>query len=238
MTNTTSSNDTIDSIQNSNPTDTTTMVPSTATDSPVSLRSPEEVLDLMAKHQGLVRKSTERALRAWAPENDADAVEEWRKELVQIGQKGLRLGAEKFDPARGTQFSTCAMPWIAKYIRDAAEDLHTTCMHASLDMPVGDADDASATLGDLMADDDAEDPSELVARASDCEWARELLGTLPPRERSIVARHLGLDGRPAQTLTQIAREDGVSTQCTDRIYQRALQRLRKALCHPDLDPAA
>ena len=45
-------------------------------------------------------------------------------------------------------------------------------------------------------------------------------------------------GLPAQTFTQIAEDDGVSTQCINRIYQRAIQRMKRAALHPDLDPAA
>lgn len=221
--------ETAPSIPTANPNENLRMIPSSASlSSPsVSVRSPEDVFLLVSKNQGLVHKAVERILGNWAPEDDPDAAEEWRKELTMDGQKGLRRAAEKYDPARGTQFSTYAMPWISKYVREAAEELRETYFHVSLDKPVADGEDSSATLGDLIACDDAEDPFESVARAADCEWARELLDALPPRERSIVARYHGLDGLSAQTFNQIAEDDGVSTQCTNRIYQRAILSMRK-----------
>ena len=222
------SNQTSKTIQTTNPNETIRMIPSTSSIPAVSAPSADEadVCRLMSKHQGLVRKMTDRLLKTWAPEDDAVAVEEWRQEMSQASQKGLRRAAEKFDPGMGKAFSTYAMPWIFKFAHDSVEDLHETYHHASLDMPVGDDED-DATLHDFVADEAAEDPSESVARAADCEWVHELLDALPPRERSIVARYHGLDGLPAQTFTQIAEDDGVSTQCANRIYQRAILRMRK-----------
>ena len=225
------------------PSDRSDMIPSDILPSSVdSSRSADnaDVLRLMAKHQGLVRTMVDRVLKQWAPCDDPETTQEWRREMVQEGQKGLRRAAEKFDPGMGKAFSTYAMHWIFKYVHDAVVELHEAYVHPSLDMPMptGAEEGCAGTLGDTLPDKAAEDPSEQVARAVDSAWARELAATtLPPREYSVVARYLGLDGRGGRPFQAIAEEDGVSTQCIHRIYQRAIDRLKKA-ARPELDPAA
>ena len=186
-----------------------------------------EIRRLVDGNQGLVKSEAARVLEAWIPENDPDAREEWFRELVQAGQPGLRRAAKKFDPARGTAFSTYAVPWIRKYVRKAAEELRETYFHVSVDAPAGGAEGA-AELVELLADEDAESPAEAVERADRRAWGRELLAVLPARERRVVERRFGLDGGPERTFAEMAGDEGVSVQCIHRVFQRALARMRRA----------
>ena len=181
-----------------------------------------DILRLVADNQGLVRAEAARVLATWAPENDDDAREEWFRELVQAGQPGLRRAAEKFDSARGTAFSTYAVPWIFKFVREAAEELRETYCHLSCDAAADGAGSA-----ERVPDEDADDPAETVARASDCAWVRGRLAELPARERRVLERRFGIGSRPESTFAEIAASEGVSVQCIHRVYQRALARLRR-----------
>lgn len=182
-----------------------------------------DILRLVAENQGLVRAEASRALSAWAPENDPAARDEWFRELVQAGQPGLRRAAEKYDPARGTAFSTYAVPWIFRYVRRAVEELRETYYHVS---PDAVADGAGSA--ELFPDEDAVDPAEAAARASDCAWVRGLLAELPARERRVLERRFGIGSRPESTFAEIAASEGVSVQCIHRVYQRALARMRRS----------
>ena len=44
-------------------------------------------------------------------------------DLVQNGIKGLMKAIEKFDPLLGNKFSSCAIPWINKYIKEEINEL-------------------------------------------------------------------------------------------------------------------
>ena len=60
--------------------------------------------------------------------------------------------------------------------------------------------------------------------------AGELLGVLQsPRVRAIVSRSFGLDGEPASTRTEIAREFGVAPMRVRQICDAALRSMRRRL---------
>jgi RNA polymerase primary sigma factor len=56
---------------------------------------------------------------------------------------------------------------------------------------------------------------------------RRWLGRLHERARRVVASHYGLDGSPEQTLAQIGRDLGISTEGVSQIEDRARAKLRK-----------
>jgi RNA polymerase sigma-B factor len=90
----------------------------------------------------------------------------------------------------------------------------------SLDTPVHDDEDATASMGDLLGDTD--DDLELVV---DKLALRPLLDQLPDRERGILLmRFYG-----NQTQTQIAETTGISQMHISRLLRASLAQLRTAL---------
>ena len=194
--------------------------------------------ELAFKNLGLVRKEANRRLANSPVAGDAELREEWFKELVQEGVPGLLRAAEMFDPSRGTAFSTYALRgWVRKTVGEKFNELCDTWNHVSLDAPAG-AEDSDATLGDLVADEDAETAAEAADRADRRSLVRELVALLPERERSVTTRHWGLDGLAPRTLAEIAETDGVAVQCIGRVWKRAEKRLRRLAAEAGLDPAA
>jgi RNA polymerase sigma factor (sigma-70 family) len=98
----------------------------------------------------------------------------------------------------------------------------------SLDEPVG----GGTTVGDTLADPLAEDEYERVLdRIEQRESVRGLTGVLDDRERSVLARHYGLDQAP-QSLTEIGAVLGLTAERVRQIEAGALAKLRAAAAQP------
>ena len=73
----------------------------------------EELETVAREHSGLVRMVAGRMARAGGGELE---------DLMQIGYMGLIKAAQRFEPERGLQFSTYAVPMIAGEIRSQLRD--------------------------------------------------------------------------------------------------------------------
>jgi RNA polymerase primary sigma factor len=93
---------------------------------------------------------------------------------------------------------------------------------ASLDAPVGEADDA--VLGDFVAGDDPL-PEEAVELQLRSQALRRALAELPERERSVVELRYGLDGNEPKTLEEIGRALGLTRERVRQIELDSLRRL-------------
>jgi len=96
----------------------------------------------------------------------------------------------------------------------------------ALEERIGDGDDGLC-LGDQLADPRADDEFERVSRRAAPKGVPALLALLSDRERLVVSRHFGLDGK-ARTLRDIAGDLGVSAERVRQIEERALETLRTA----------
>lgn len=95
-----------------------------------------------------------------------------------------------------------------------------------LDEPIGAG--ADITVGELIADPAAEDPSERALMSASAGRVRELVDDLEPRERTVVhARFLADEG--SRTLGEIGADLGLSAERVRQIEQRALDKLRAAI---------
>lgn len=96
----------------------------------------------------------------------------------------------------------------------------------SLDAPLGDADDAS--LFDVLADPNGDDPSaSLVASARKSEVER-ILATLSAREREILCLRFGIGHKEAHTLQEIGDKLNVTRERIRQIESKALQKLQQS----------
>jgi len=96
----------------------------------------------------------------------------------------------------------------------------------ALEERIGEGDDGLC-LGDQLADPRADDEFERVSRRAAPNGVPALLALLSDRERLVVSRHFGLDGK-ARTLRDIAGDLGVSAERVRQIEERALETLRTA----------
>jgi RNA polymerase sigma factor (sigma-70 family) len=92
-------------------------------------------------------------------------------------------------------------------------------------------DDGATTVGDLIADPEAEDAYERVAERTHGMDLDDLVGCLDERERQILRARYGL-GCAARTLRDVAGDHGVSAERVRQIEERALGKLRAAAAWP------
>jgi RNA polymerase primary sigma factor len=97
---------------------------------------------------------------------------------------------------------------------------------ASLHQQVGDEGDAE--LGELIPDEDAVSPLDVVADRMRREQIEHVLASLDGREQRVLRLRFGLDDGHARTLEEVGREFGLTRE---RIRQIEVQALRK-LRHP------
>jgi len=134
-------------------------------------------------------------------------------DVLQVGRIGLWHALEHYDPERGTAFSTYAVPAITRSIWRAVVLAGRKPPEKLTPHPPQDAPDLEAHV-------------ERVIRN---EMLHRLVAALPRRRwREVIVTHYGLDGRPPQTLTEMARAWGVKPQ---RIFQLRTEALLW-LAHP------
>lgn len=94
----------------------------------------------------------------------------------------------------------------------------------SLDSPVGDSDDAR--LGEFVRDTRSETASEIAQRAMMQARIDTLLGSLPVRERAVLALRYGFVDGQAHTLEEVAAALCVTRERVRQIEQKCLKKLK------------
>ena len=97
----------------------------------------------------------------------------------------------------------------------------------SLDQPI--SDDDSTALGDIIGDDQAFDPYEILRDKDLRDEVGDLLDVLDERERKIINCRFGLDGQKTKTLEEVGVKFGVTRERIRQLQNIALRKLRRAL---------
>lgn len=98
----------------------------------------------------------------------------------------------------------------------------------SLQTPVAAGESTGASLGDFLADEDAESPAEACSLNAAKEDLVGLLGNLTAREAEIVRGRFGLDDGEEKTCDQIGRRYGLTRERVRQIQDVAMRKLRRA----------
>jgi RNA polymerase nonessential primary-like sigma factor len=104
---------------------------------------------------------------------------------------------------------------------------------ASLDAPFDR--ESGASIGDAIADESVLAPELLLHNTEIENWVRQWLSELSERQRTVIERRYGLNGRDTATLEDLAGEIGVTRERVRQIQAEALEKLRARLKRRGLD---
>jgi len=150
----------------------------------------------MAQHEGLVRWVVRQQWLGDLPFRDA----------LHEGRLGLWAALQRYDPRRGTAFSTYAVPAIARAVWRAV------ALHQCLISPV----QAPPSLAESV------DLDEVVHHAQVRLALLDLVEGLPLRLRQVVIAHHGLGDDPPQTFAAIGQALGISRQRAHQLHNTAI----------------
>ncbi len=97
----------------------------------------------------------------------------------------------------------------------------------SLDAPINDGE--STEYGEIISDERAENPLEMLADKNLHGEIDGLLSVLDERERRIIDERFGLNGKKPLTLEEVGREFGVTRERIRQLQNSALTKMRRAL---------
>jgi RNA polymerase primary sigma factor len=101
----------------------------------------------------------------------------------------------------------------------------------SLDAPVNDGE--ATEYGDIISDESAADPLEMLTDKNLHGEINGLLSLLNERERRIIDERFGLNGLKPMLLEEVGREFGVSRERIRQLQNSALAKMRAALMKKD-----
>jgi len=98
---------------------------------------------------------------------------------------------------------------------------------ASLDVPI--AADDSSEFGEMISDEEAQTPFELLRDKNLRDEMSSLLKVLDDREKKIISQRFGLGGGNPKTLENVAKNFGITRERIRQLQNVALAKLRRAL---------
>lgn len=148
-------------------------------------------------------------------------------DAFSIAMQGLLKAAQHFDASKGIPFGSYASVLIARQkIREVQHQNRTKragrFLHLHLEAPLGED---GKTLADVMVDHHAKSSLQVMLGDEEVALMERLVARLNARERFVIERRFGLDGREYETLDQIASAMGLTRESVRQIEALALKRM-------------
>ena len=148
--------------------------------------------------------------------------------MISIGTIGLIKAVNSFDADKGTRLATyaarCVENEILMYFRGQKKSSQDISMSEPIDM---DSEGNPLTLSDIIYTDD--NIADDIDKRMKLQKLQKLITEMKdPREKEIIIKRYGLDGRLPLTQREVADRLGISRSYVSRIEKKALHDLRKA----------
>ena len=95
----------------------------------------------------------------------------------------------------------------------------------SIDTQVNDSD--KNTLGDVIPDENTQNPLENIVRSGDYDQIRSNLDCLSSREKEVITKRFGLNDNSPSTFIEIAQKMGLTKERVRQIEEYALVKMRR-----------
>lgn len=150
-------------------------------------------------------------------------------DLISIGTIGLIKAVDTFRPEKGSRLSsyaaTCIQNEILMYLRAGKKSALDISMNEPIDT---DRHGNVLTLMDIIAVEDT--ISDDIDTSMKCSKLKQIVNAeLSERERSIIIKRYGLDGKKPLTQMEIADSMGISRSYVSRIEKKVLERIRSKM---------
>jgi RNA polymerase primary sigma factor len=149
-------------------------------------------------------------------------------DCVSDGNLALILAVDGFDFARGNRFSTYATWAIRNELARQEKRAHRRRRQPFA------LYGQSLAAPEAVVDESEREEAQDRRRQAVLRW----LARLDPRERRVLASRYGIGGAPAQSLSQIGQELGITKERVRQIVDRAQARIRKFARLESLEPLA
>lgn len=148
-------------------------------------------------------------------------------DLISIGTIGLIKAVNSFNSDKGTRLATyaakCVENEILMYFRNQKKTSQDISMSEPIDM---DAEGNPLTLSDIIFTDDT--VTDDVDKKMKIEMLCNFIKDMPDgREKTIIIKRYGLDGKFPLAQREIAAKLGISRSYVSRIEKKVLEDLRK-----------
>jgi RNA polymerase primary sigma factor len=167
-----------------------------------------------------IKQSIKRALANQSktirlPVHLVDKISKMRRVSLQMGEE---LGREPTDDELAEEIGISS--------RKVSLLKTASIRPASLDAPI--SDDDSTEFAEIVGDEDAQTPFELLRDKNLRDEVSDLLEILDDRERKIIFQRFGLDGGKPKTLEEVGKKFRVTRERIRQLQNIALAKLRRA----------
>jgi len=98
--------------------------------------------------------------------------------------------------------------------------------------PQTDQTEAGWTLGEMVMDERQQSPDEALVESDSLRHVMEMLGTMDPREATVLRMRFGLDNHEPRTLKEIGEQLGLTRERVRQIETEALGKMAESMQDP------
>ncbi len=150
-------------------------------------------------------------------------------DLISIGTIGLIKAVDTFRPEKSSHLSsyaaTCIQNEILMHLRSGKKNALDISMNEPIDT---DKHGNVLTLMDVIAVEDTI-PDDIDSSIKCSNLKKIINSDLTDRERYIIIKRYGLDGKKAETQIELSKKLGISRSYVSRIEKKALEKIREKM---------